>query len=97
MLITKFNEELAEMKDATKTDKPKPNLTKRKDKKKKKAAAFEVVEEEQHNPLDDISEVRIADISFAYDNRIVIQLLQARGAAIARKDYNKMRAIDAKL
>ena len=105
MLVTKFNEELAEMKDATKTDKPKPDLTKKKDKKQKKAdkknkntaAAVEVVEEEKHNPFDDISEVKIADISFAYDNRTVIQLLQARGAAIARKDYNKMRAIDAKI
>lgn len=63
------------MKDEA-SNKPKPDLTKKKDKKKKdKKKTVEVVEEEKHNPFDDINEVRIADISFAYDNRVVIQYL----------------------
>ena len=73
---------------------------KKKDSKKKKK-----VEAEQQNDhanvggehLALLNEIKIADITFAYDNRVVIQLLQKRGAAIARKDYDKMREFDAKL
>lgn len=97
-LKKKLDEELAEIKDINNPDKPVPESMMKKDKKNK----VEAVQQHDHGNVGGehlalLKEIKIADITFAYDNRIVIQLLQQRGAAIARKDYNKMREFDAKL
>lgn len=44
-----------------------------------------------------ISEVKIADISFAYNNAELIDLLKIRGGFIIGQNYDKMRETEAKI
>jgi hypothetical protein len=44
-----------------------------------------------------ISEVKIADISFAFNNAELINLLKERGGHIVRQKYDKMREVEAKI
>jgi hypothetical protein len=44
-----------------------------------------------------ITEVKIADISFAFDNAELIKLLKLRGAHIMYQRYDSMREIEAKI
>lgn len=45
----------------------------------------------------DIDITRIADVIFAYDNKNLINLLKARGAAIANLKFEEMREVEAKI
>lgn len=44
-----------------------------------------------------ITEVKIADISFAFNNAELINLLKERGGHIVRQKYDKMREVEAKI
>lgn len=44
-----------------------------------------------------ITEVKIADISFAFDNAELIKLLKLRGGHIMYQRYDSMREIEAKI
>ena len=44
-----------------------------------------------------ISEVKIADIAFAFDNAELINLLRVRGAHIMYQRYDKMREVEQKI
>jgi hypothetical protein len=44
-----------------------------------------------------INEVKIADISFAFNNAELINLLRERGGHIAKQKYDDMRKIEAKI
>ena len=90
-----MNEKLIEMRQHPEKE---PSFKLKKDKKKKRQTTEEnmpIRAEESHDPLHRIDKVKIADIAFAYENREIIGFLQQRGASIARKDYKKMREIDA--
>lgn len=44
-----------------------------------------------------ISEVKIADIVFAFDNAELIQLLRTRGGHIMYQRFDKMREVEAEI
>jgi hypothetical protein len=44
-----------------------------------------------------IQQVKIADISFAFNNAEIINLLRERGGFIMRQQYDKMREVEAKI
>jgi len=53
--------------------------------------------QEEHakiKPDESETEIKIADIQFAYNNRQLIQLLQKRGTAINYHKYEEMREIE---